>query len=123
MGFAGNTEPQFIIPSLIATKETGQKKGMDDLDFFIGDEAVANQKTYGLTYPIRKGQVEDWDLMERFWEQSIFKYLRCEPEDHYFLLVRKPFSNTDKNISLQNNQFFLFFKKKDRTSPQCPRKS
>lgn len=25
--------------------------------------------------------------MERYWEQSIFKYLRAEPEDHYFLLV------------------------------------
>ena len=25
--------------------------------------------------------------MERFWEQSIFKYLRAEPEDHYVLLV------------------------------------
>ena len=25
--------------------------------------------------------------MERFYEQVIFKYLRAEPEDHYFLLV------------------------------------
>lgn len=32
--------------------------------------------------------MEDWDLMERFMEQVIFKYLRAEPEDHYFLLVR-----------------------------------
>lgn len=49
MGYAGNTEPQFIIPSAIAIKETAgvgdtnQKrlgKGVEDLDFFIGDEAV-----------------------------------------------------------------------------------
>ena len=40
-----------------------------------------------LQWPIRHGIVEDWDLMERFWEQAIFKYLRSEPEDHYFLLV------------------------------------
>lgn len=25
--------------------------------------------------------------MERFWQNSIFKYLRVEPEDHYFLLT------------------------------------
>lgn len=25
--------------------------------------------------------------MERYWEQTIFKYLRAEPEDHYFLLA------------------------------------
>lgn len=27
------------------------------------------------------------DLMERFWSNSIFKYLRVEPEDHHFLLT------------------------------------
>jgi actin-related protein 3 len=32
--------------------------------------------------------IENWDHMERYWEQCIFKYLRAEPEDHYFLLVR-----------------------------------
>lgn len=31
--------------------------------------------------------VEDWDLMEKFMEQVIFKYLRAEPEDHSFLMV------------------------------------
>jgi actin-related protein 3 len=40
--------------------------------------------------------VEDWDLMERYWEQSIFKYLRAEPEDHYFLLTEPPL-NTPEN--------------------------
>jgi actin-related protein len=39
--------------------------------------------------------VEDWDLMERFMEQVIFKYLRAEPEDHYFLLVRGPWAKCD----------------------------
>jgi len=97
MGFAGNTEPQFIVPSVIGVKDDKatasaqkQKKGIEDLDFYIGDEAVANQKTYALSYPVRKGQIEDWDLMERFWEQAIFKYLRAEPEDHYFLLTEPP---------------------------------
>jgi actin-related protein 3 len=28
--------------------------------------------------------------MEFFWEQCIFKYLRSEPEDHYFLLTEPP---------------------------------
>lgn len=31
--------------------------------------------------------IDNWDYMERYWEQTIFKYLRAEPEDHYFLLV------------------------------------
>jgi actin-related protein len=34
--------------------------------------------------------------MERFWEQCIFKYLRAEPEDHFFLLTEPPL-NTPEN--------------------------
>ncbi|EPZ31463.1 Actin-related protein 3 [Rozella allomycis CSF55] len=95
LGFAGNSDPQFIIPSAIAVKETATsinrtRKGIEDLDFYIGDEAFANQKTYSLQYPVRHGQIENWDLMERYWEKCLFKYLRCEPEDHYFLLTEPP---------------------------------
>lgn len=104
MGYAGNTEPQYIIPSCIAIKETAKVgdqairrlgKGVEDLDFYIGDEAL-EQPTYAAKWPIRHGIVEDWDLMERFMEQVIFKYLRAEPEDHYFLLTEPPL-NTPEN--------------------------
>jgi actin-related protein len=32
--------------------------------------------------------------MERFWSNSIFKYLRVEPEDHHFLLTEPVCSTT-----------------------------
>jgi actin-related protein 3 len=104
MGYAGNTEPQFIMPSCIAIKEMSKVgttdsrrmgKGVEDLDFYIGDEAL-DQPSYSVMWPIRHGIVEDWDLMERFLEQAIFKYLRAEPEDHYFLLTEPPL-NTPEN--------------------------
>jgi actin-related protein 3 len=106
MGYAGNTEPQYIIPTAITTKVkptagkvasstggasrpggAGGDLKIEDLDFFIGDEAYENSSTYQVSMPVRHGQVENWTLMEQFWEQCIFKYLRCEPEDHHFLLV------------------------------------
>jgi actin-related protein 3 len=106
LGYAGNSEPQFIMPSTIAVKEGSQsistgKHGASgkimDLDFFIGDEALSPMAAnYFVKYPIRHGIVEDWDLMERFWEQCIFKYLRAEPEDHFFLLTEPPL-NTPEN--------------------------
>ena len=49
MGYAGNKEPQFIMPSAIAVKETAKvgdeaqrrvARGVEDLDFYIGDEAM-----------------------------------------------------------------------------------
>ncbi|KAM4711115.1 LOW QUALITY PROTEIN: actin-related protein 3-like [Anableps anableps] len=102
LGYAGNTEPQFIIPSCIAIKESAKvgdqaqrrmMKGVDDLDFYIGDEA-STKPSYATKWP-PSGIVEDWD-QERFMEQVIFKYLRAEPEINYFLLTEPPL-NTPEN--------------------------
>jgi len=109
MGFAGNVEPCFIIPTVVAVNESfvsqsrGSGKGSwlaqhdvtvkADLDFFIGEEALSHShssNTYNLSYPICHGQVENWDTMERYWQQCIFNYLRCDPENHYFLLTESP---------------------------------
>lgn len=97
MGFAGNCEPQYITPTVVATQEgkgaqksAAQKKGIEDLDFYIGDEALAHSKTYDIFYPVRHGQIENWNHMELMWEQCLFKYLRAEPEDHYVLLTEPP---------------------------------
>ncbi|KAI5449659.1 Arp2/3 complex subunit, actin nucleation center [Naganishia albida] len=140
MGFAGNPEPSFVFPTVIAThggsstsggKSTtstvhagsrpagappiaskpghlASKRGIDDLDFFIGNEAIANAKTYGLHYPIKHGMVENWDHMERFWAQSIFKYLRAEPEDHYVLLTEPPLNPPENRENTAEIMFESF---------------
>jgi len=74
----------------ITKSSDSKKKGIEDLDFFIGDEAAQYVRTYDTFYPVRHGQVENWTHMEYFWEHCIFRYLRCEPEDHYFLLTEPP---------------------------------
>ncbi|KAK4780767.1 hypothetical protein SAY87_016873 [Trapa incisa] len=110
MGFSGNVEPCFIVPTVVAANESFLNQPristkssnwlsqhsagvMADLDFFIGHEAFSRSRssnTYNLSYPIKHGQVVNWDAMERFWQQCIFNYLRCDPEDHYFLLTESP---------------------------------
>lgn len=124
LGFAGNDSPSFVFPTAIATssasakstKSSGKtsflssKRGLEDLDFFIGDEALsaANGPNYNLSYPIKHGQIEDWDHMERFWENSIFKYLRCEPEDHYFLMTEPPLNPPENRESTAEIMFESF---------------
>lgn len=46
--------------------------------------------------------------MERFWSNSIFKYLRVEPEDHYFLLTEPPL-NPPENRENTAEIFFESF--------------
>lgn len=77
-------------PGGLSKSSLASKRGIEDLDFYIGDEAYANAKSYQVDQPIRHGIVENWDHMERFWEQCIFKYLRAEPEENYFMLTEAP---------------------------------
>jgi len=93
MGYAGNNEPSYIIPTAIACHDDNKKTtkgGIPDLDFYIGDEAVENSTVYGINYPVRQGLIDNWTHMEKVWQHCIFKYLRSEPEDHYFLLTEPP---------------------------------
>jgi len=107
MGFAGNMEPQFIIPTSIAAKKVDINKAanLDDLEFYIGDEATDYGKTLGISYPVRKGQVDNWTQMEQVWQHSIFKYLRAEPEDHYFCITEPPL-NPPENREFAAEVFF-----------------
>ena len=101
MGFSGNITPQYIVPTVTASKARvggaeGKMDGVDDLDFYVGKEALDMSTTHQIVYPIRHGLVEDWDSYERMIHQCIFKYLQCEPVNHYFLLTEPPL-NTPEN--------------------------
>ena len=41
--------------------------GMDQKELFIGDACFSDEKMnlLNLTYPIQKGMIVDWDLMEK----------------------------------------------------------
>ena len=98
MGFAKNVEPTHMVPTCVAVNATSSTNGaagsmrgvMDDLDFVIGDEAMAMAGSRDVMWPIRHGQVENWEMMEKFWQASMCQYLKCDPEEHYFLLTEPP---------------------------------
>ncbi|CAH2003273.1 unnamed protein product [Acanthoscelides obtectus] len=46
--------------------------------------------------------------MEKFLEQCIFKYLRAEPEDHYFLLTEPPLNTPENREYLAEIMFESF---------------
>jgi len=113
MGYAGNAEPSWIIPSVIASHDANVTKskgigGVDDLNFHIGDEALANSHVFGISYPVRKGQVDNWTQMEKVWQHCIFKYLRCDPEDHFFCLTEPPLNPPENREFLAEVMFETF---------------
>ncbi|KAJ9632321.1 Arp2/3 complex subunit, actin nucleation center [Taxawa tesnikishii (nom. ined.)] len=103
-------KPSFLTGGAGPSGHLSAKRGTEDLDFFIGDEALAaaSGPGYGINYPIRHGQIENWDLMERFWSNSMFKYLRVEPEDHYFLLTEPPLNPPENRENTAEIMFESF---------------
>lgn len=100
MGYAGNVEPNYIVPTLIAVlaenSKKDEKKSIPDLDYMVGAEAACKPPGYNIDYPIRHGIIESWDNMERYWARCIYQYLCCDPEEHYLLLTEPPM-NTPEN--------------------------
>lgn len=72
---------------------------MDDLDYFVGEQAFG-KTDYIPTYPIQHGIIQDWNSMERIYDYSIYQELRCNPEDHYFLIT-EPFNNTPVFVRME----------------------
>ena len=62
LGFSGNDEPSFVFPTAIAVNDTSStfgtggnlasKRGIENLNFYIGDEAFAKAKSKSLFKPI-----------------------------------------------------------------------
>ena len=93
MGFAGNNEPQFIMPSAIAVKETARvgdgrvTRGVEDLDFYIGDEAMRIGNPYTVKVRIAKSlldiqQIIDFIVVE--WSE-IFSSIQFKVSYRFFI--------------------------------------
>mmetsp|Transcript_5736 Transcript_5736/g.8469 ORF Transcript_5736/g.8469 Transcript_5736/m.8469 type:complete len:422 (+) Transcript_5736:2376-3641(+) len=101
MGYAGNYQPNFIVPTIISTKneKKAAKSGMNtkvaDLDFFIGNEAAQKRAGYDIDCPIRHGVIDNWDNMEKYWQRCIFQYMRFDPEEHYVMLTEPPLNSPE----------------------------
>jgi len=98
MGYAANSTPSFIIPSTIAVNPKPDRRNpLADLDFLIGEEAIdAKKRQYSINNPIKHGLIENWNEMEKLWQRCIYQKLRCDPEEHFFLLTEPPM-NTPEN--------------------------
>lgn len=74
--------------------------GMDQKDFYFGEEAISKKSMLDITYPVRNGIIPDdggksFDMLEKILEHQIFNQeLRVSPEDHKILITEPP--NNDK---------------------------
>ena len=115
MGYAGNLDPDFVVPTAIADLDKKSTLSVstknDEYNYYIGEEAINIAKTsknHKLTYPMQNGIIESWDLMEKFWHQSIYDYLKCDPQEHNFVLTEPPMNPPENRESIAEIFFETF---------------
>ena len=115
MGYAGNLDPDFVIPTAIADLDKKSTLSVstknDEYNYFIGDQAISKakeSKNHKLTYPMQNGIIESWDLMEKYWHQSIYDYLKCDPQEHNFVLTEPPMNPPENRESIAEIFFETF---------------
>ena len=110
VGYAGNPIPSAVFPTAIAYRSNvgvetvsqrkkrndGLYKSVEDLDYLVGENAFGHNN-YIPTCPIQHGIIQDWNSMEKIFDYSLYQELRCNPEEHYFLIT-EPFNNTPVSI-------------------------
>ena len=100
------------MPSLCCSQQGGigakNKFSNPELDFYIGEEAQSKQKSHDVSFLLKSGQIQDWDGIEKFWHKSIHSYLRCDPEEHRFILTEPPMNTPENREQMAEIMFETF---------------
>ncbi|XP_064347883.1 uncharacterized protein LOC105104566 [Camelus dromedarius] len=97
VGFAGTEAPLAVFPTILGKlRHDNLLVGMEEEDWFIGDEVQKNRGKLNLQYPISRAAITNWDNMEKIWHHSFYKVLHVAPEQHP-LMVTEPPLNTMAN--------------------------
>lgn len=83
-------------------------KSLQDLNYSIGEDALAQINSKTIKWPISNGIVNDWTSMEKFWQKTLLNVLRVEPEEHFFLLTEPPLNPAENRERIGEIMFETF---------------
>ena len=90
-GFSGADAPRAVFPSIVGRPlHQGVMLGMAQKDACVGDEAQSKRATLELSYPIKRGIVQNWDDAEKLWHHTFYNELRIDPEEHALMFIQPP---------------------------------
>ena len=104
-GFSDDDMPRVIIPSVLGRPTSNQgtvadEDKNDQLDIFVGEEALNKGGTLQLSRPIVKGEITDYDTMELIWKHIFYNELLTETKTHSVIVTEAPFANYDNRKTM-----------------------
>ncbi len=90
-GFSGEEGPRAVFPGIVGRpKQIGVMQGVEQKDFFVGQQAEEKRGILTLKYPIEHGIVDNWEDMEKIWDHTFTNELRVAPSEHNVMLTEAP---------------------------------
>ena len=96
-GFEGNDGPSAVFSSVVGRPQNDEMiSAMGLKNAYVGDEAQTKRGILQLRlrYPAERGNVWNWDDMEKIWHHLFDNELRVESWDHPILVTDSTFANT-----------------------------
>ncbi|KAJ3431278.1 actin-7-related [Anaeramoeba flamelloides] len=88
IGIAGNENPSFIEFNCIG-KPKGKESKTNQESSYIGCEAIEKRESLTLSSPMERGQIVDWENMERIWNYLFLDKMKHDPNEYNFLITKK----------------------------------
>lgn len=86
-GFAGETEPSVVVPSLIGQpRHGGVMVGLDPRNIYVGEDALERLGILTPSYPTEYGTVTDWSGLYSILNHTFIKKLQVDTLNHNVLL-------------------------------------
>ena len=86
-GFAGEEAP-IVYPTIFGVPKYGKPlDGCYERVNFCCDTAIQYRAVVDLTYPIVRGEIEEWEQMEKILQYTFFNCLRVDPSEGNPILI------------------------------------
>nr|XP_023510424.1 actin-like isoform X3 [Equus caballus] len=94
VGFSGTEVPQAVFPTILGKlRHDNLLVGMEEKDWFIGDEVQKKWGQLNLQQPISRATITNWDNVEKIWHHSFYQVLRIAPEQHPLMVTEPPLNS------------------------------
>jgi len=99
-GFASDDAPRNLIPMMLGKpKSKGALVGMDQKEWYIGNEVVAKKQFLNVEYPVEQGRIQDMEKMRQIFLHLMNDVMQCTLEEHKVIVTEPP--NNDPKIREQ----------------------
>ena len=106
VGFGGDEYPRTIFPTCIGySKCSDNNSGEDKHKFLVGADAEAKRNLFNLYYPIERGNIRNWDDMEKIWKHIYPNELCADSEEHKVLITEPPMNPKENKEKIAQIMF------------------